>query len=419
MLGTIVCACAIGCTAARAQELRAGAAVTLRAAQAAAASNVDVVIARRALDVARGDVIAADHAPSPQLIAKASQMDLQHGIGGGSLLRDKRIDKSLGIDWTLERGGKREARTALALANAQAARADWIEATVQQRIAASSAFFDLLAAQEKLAQVEAISQGSQRLAQTARRRVQAGDLSRQESARVEIEAERARADVQGASADRARAQLALAQVTGLAAPLEAVSEWPAIDGSAGTQPWDIEQRADVRAARERVSAAQHALEGAAALRKSDVTLGASYDHFPGTSNRLVELRVQVPLAGGIGYGFQGEVARAQAQLAQAEAQLEKTRRAAATEMGRLAQDVQASAARAASYEQIIVPRAQDVAQAAEFAYTRGAMPLTEVLDARRTLRAVRLEDIAARADHARALAAWQLRRSEPAETETP
>jgi cobalt-zinc-cadmium efflux system outer membrane protein len=131
------------------------------------------------------------------------------------------------------------------------------------------------------------------------------------------------------------------------------------------------------------------------------------------------LRLQVPLAGEVGYAFQGEIERARAQLAQADDQLEKIRRAAAADMARLAQDLRSAAARAASYEDTIVPRAREVAQGAEYAYGRGAMPLTDLIDARRTLRAVLLEEIAARADHARALAAWQLRQREPADFVSP
>jgi cobalt-zinc-cadmium efflux system outer membrane protein len=200
---------------------------------------------------------------------------------------------------------------------------------------------------------------------------------------------------------------------------QAAGGWPSDVIDTKAAPFDIDQRADVRAARERVQAAQRALDGAIALSKNDVTVGASYDHYPGTSTRLIELRLQVPLAGVVGYGYAGEVARAQAQLAQAEDQFDKTRRAAAADMERLSQDLAASAARAASYRERIVPRAEEVAQGAEYAFGRGAMSLTELIDARRTLRAVLLEAIAARADHARALTAWQLRRREPADPDSP
>lgn len=390
--------------------------VTLADVQRAAAANIDVSLARRAVAAARGDVLAADHAPIPQLTAKASQMDLQNGLGPGNVFRDKRIDKSLGVDWTLERGGKREARTAAAQANAQAARFDLREAVVQQQIAASGVFFDLLAAQEKLEQVGAIEASAKQLAQAAERRVRAGDMSRQDAARVEIEAERASADVRSAVADRSRAQIALVQAIGAPAAPQASGGWPDAEAPSPAAP-DAEQRSDVRAARERMQAAQRALDSALALRKADVTLGASYDHYPGTSSRLVELRVQIPIA--LNYGYEGEVARAQAQLELAQDQLEKTRRAAAADTERLAQDLAASTARAASYRERIVPRAEEVAQGAEYAFGRGAMSLTELIDARRTLRAVRLEAIAARADHARALTAWQLRHRELPDPESP
>ena len=407
-VAALLCACAF-----------CAGAVTLEEAQRAAADNLDVSIARRAWAAARGDVMAADHAPPPQLTAKASQIDLQNGVGGGNVFRDKRIDKSIGLDWTLERGNKRELRTRAAQAGEQAARADLQEAMVLQQVAASNAFYDLLAAQEKLAQVQAIAGSAEQLSQAAQRRVRAGDLSRQDAARVAIEAERARADALGAQADRARAAQALAQATGLPGPLVAAGSWPALAPPEAEGTLDIEGRADVRAARERVTAAQRAFDSAQALRKADVTVGATYDHFPGTSNRLLEVRLQMPLAGEVGYGYQGEIERARAQLALAEDQLEKARRAAGADMQRLAQDLQSASARAAAYDETIVPRARDVAQMAEYAYGRGAMALTELIEARRTLRAVLLEEIAARADHARTLAAWQLRQRQAPEPGTP
>ena len=73
----------------------------------AARNNLDVSLARRALASAQGDIAAADHAPAPVLSTKAASIDLQNGIGGGNLIRQKRIDKAIGVDWTWERGNKR------------------------------------------------------------------------------------------------------------------------------------------------------------------------------------------------------------------------------------------------------------------------------------------------------------------------
>ena len=56
-----------------------------------------------------------------------------------------------------------------------------------------------------------------------------------------------------------------------------------------------------------------------------------------------------------------------------------------------------------------MPRARKVAEMAELAYNKGAMSLTELIDARRTLRSILIEDLVARTDHAKAAQAWLLR----------
>ncbi|MEY2617814.1 MAG: hypothetical protein RL522_816 [Pseudomonadota bacterium] len=385
--------------------------LTLPQVLQAARDNVDVSLARRAVAGAAADVVAADRSPVPVLSAKTSSIDLENGVGPGNTLRDKRIDKGVGLDWTLERGNKRTLRTQAAQRNEQAARLDLAEIQLQQQVLAASAFFELVAAQERIEQVAALERSAADLAAAAQRRLRAGDLSQQDTLRTEIEARRAQADLRGAQAERQRAALALAQLTGLRNELRAQATWPA-PGPVPAHAPDAEQRADVRAARERVQAAQVALDAANALRKNDVTLGASVDHYPGTSRRLLELRLQMPLGGVAGaYGYDGEIARARVALEQAQDQLEKVRRAAEADMGRLLEDLRTASARSADFEDHIVPRARQVAAMAELAYSRGALTLTDLIEARRTLRAVLLDELAARADYARAHTAWQLRQA--------
>ncbi len=391
-------------------------AVSLEQALQAARNNFDVSLTQRAVDAARADVLSADRAPTPILTAKTASIDLQNGVGPGNALSDKRIDKSIGLDWTWERGNKRELRTRSAQFAAQAAQADLDEALVQQQLAAAGAYYDLQAAQERITQVQAIAHSAVELARTAQRRLGAGDVSQQDAARSEIEAERANADLRAAQADRVRAELTLKQVTRLSGALTAGAAWPSPVLALPNLPEpQLEARPDVRAALRRTEVAQAVLESAEALRKNDLTLGTSFDHYPGTSNRLLEFRVQMPLAGLFGnYGYQGELGRATAQLAQAQDLLDKTRQSAALDTSRLQQDLLAASQRALTYQNAIVPRARQVASMAEMAYTKGAMSLTELLDARRTLRSALLEDVATRADHARSLAAWQLRSAAPA-----
>lgn len=392
--------------------------VTLQQALTAARDNADVRMATRALEASRADVLSADHAPLPVLSAKASSIDLQNGIGGGNVLTRKRIDKGIGLDWTWERGDKRELRRRAADQAVRAAGADVDDTRSQQLVATQEAFWALLAAQQKLAEVRAIREAAQQSADVAERRQRAGDLSAQEALRTRIEAERAASDEQAARLERQRAALLLTQLTRLGGPasdaLQAEADWPAL-----TEPTAlpeavadalVDSRPEVRAAQARVDTAQAALEGAQALRKTDVTVGASFDHYPGTSTRLLELRVQIPLQWG--YAYQGEIGRAQAQLDQAREFLDKTRAETRADLQRLAFEARTAAERARRYEQDILPRARQASQGAQLAYDKGALSLTDLLDARRTLRGTLLEAIDARADHARATSAWQLRTAE-------
>ncbi len=382
--------------------------LALAEALQAAARNLEVSIAGRMAAAALADVKVADQAPLPQLTAKLSQIDLQNGVGSGSLLRDKRIDKGVGLDWTWERGDKRALRTEAARRGAAAAQADVDDVRLQQVLAAHAAFFDLLAAQQRLAEVMDIEQGSQQLAATAALRLRAGDLAQQDSARASIEAQRASADSQAARQDLARARSALALLTGLpTATLEARADWPAAAADAAPTAVLVDQRADVRAAAERLRAAEAALAGARALRTSDITWGASLDHYPGTSTRMVELRLQMPLSWG--GRFDGESQRAQAQLDQARDQWDKLRRAAAAEQLLLIEEMRSATLRERSYRDDIVPQSRDVLRRAEIAYTRGALPLTDLLDARRTLRSMLIEALVVRTELAKAIGAWQLR----------
>ena len=403
----------------------AAAASTLNLQQVlqAARQNPDVMAAQRAAVAARADVQAADRAPAPTLSAGVSSIDLQNGVGSGSFWTQKRLDKSLGLDWTWERGNKRALRTEVAERSARAAQADDSDMAVMQQIGAQNAFYDLLAAQQRLQTVQAIAQSAQQLADTAARRLKAGDLSAQEAARTRIEAERARADVHSAQLEQQQATQVLSVWTGQKPPVggwTAQGNWPT-SAPGAAQAEDaidalVEQRPDVAAARERVAAAQAALQAAQALRSVDPSIGASFDHYPdGTrTNRLLALRISVPLTGGQRYD--GEIGRALAQEQQSQDLLQKARLQARSELMALMQGWQASAGRLKIYDEQIVPQAAQVAAQAELAYSKGGLTLTDLLDARRTLKTTQLEALAVRNDHAKALGTWHLR---SASTTTP
>lgn len=388
--------------------------LTLAQVLQAARQNPDALAAQRAAEAARFDVRAADRAPAPTLSAGVSSIDLRNGNGSGSFWTQKRLDKSLGMDWTWERGNKRGLRTEAAERAARAASADSQDMRVLQQMGASGAFYDLMAAQERLQALQALADSARTLAKTADLRLKAGDLSAQDAARTRIEAERTVADLQSAQLAHQQAMQALALWTGQNVPAggwRAEGGWPQATpaGAAGDIDTLVEQRPDVQAARERLAAADAALQGAQALNRADPTLGATFDHYPDgeKTNRLLALRISIPINGFS--RFEGEIGRAVAQKEQAQDLLDKTRVQARAELHSLLQAMQSQTERRQSYEARILPQAQQVAAQAELAYSKGGLNLTDLLDARRTLRATQLEASGVRNDHAHALSAWQLR----------
>ena len=109
--------------------------------------------------------------------------------------------------------------------------------------------------------------------------------------------------------------------------------------------------------------------------------------------------------------YQGEIRNAQVAADSAAVTLEKVRAAAIGELARSAGDARASAARLRRFDSELLPASARSADAAEYAFRNGAVGVMDVLDARRTRRATQLEAAAARADHAKALAAREAARS--------
>jgi cobalt-zinc-cadmium efflux system outer membrane protein len=393
-------------------------AINLALVLQSAAQNLGVQQAQRSLDASRADVLSANHAPLPNLTLKAASIDLQNGLGAssGNPVNDWRVDKSVGIDVVWERGNKRALRTQTSEQLVSAAQADVQETQAQQQIQAAVAFFEWAAAHQRESLMQSMAQSAQQLHQAAQQRLRAGDVSEQDADRMAIEWSKAQGDVAQARSDRTRSALILQLLTALPGPVDgwqASDSWPNANPAGSLelsavqlQTW-VQARSDVTAAQQRWLAARSALELAQSLKKKDITWGGAYDHYPPNSNSLVELRVQIPLHWG--YGFEGEIGRAAAQLQQAEVALERARIAAQTDISDAAQVLRHAQERLQLFEAQILPRAQKIAAQADYAYQKGGLSLTDLIEARRTLRSTQLDALSARTEHAKAHTQWDIR----------
>jgi len=371
--------------------------------------NREVKLARVAVRGAEADLVAAGQAPNPQLSLNVASLSPQDGVGAGGL-REKQMDSILRLEQLIERGDKRELRAQSAGAKLEATQRDFDETRRQQRLALWSAYYDLLLAQEKKGSAEDTAALYARSLAAGEARLKAGDISLSDRSRLRVEKLRADNDARQAVADWERAQLALAYLTGeetRASQLVAADAWPALAADAAGGEANIAQRPDVRAAQARLVAAEAARDLARSLKKRDVTVGVQLEHnLQNAPRNSFGFGVSVPLF--VRYEYEGEIARAEADLQLAREQLERLVAQALGDADQARSQLAASAERRQRFENELLADAERVASAAEFAYGKGAMGLIDLLDARRTWRQVRLEAAQARADYAKAQAAWRM-----------
>jgi cobalt-zinc-cadmium efflux system outer membrane protein len=373
----------------------------------------ELIAARRAIESAGAMRDIAAVRPNPTLSLNTSSISSNPGIGPGGL-NQKRVDTVLRIDQPFERGGKRELRMDAAEGLERAARGDSLDVLRLQLAQLRGAYYDLKQAEERVAILAETAQLFGRTLAAAQSRLKAGDLAAAEVAKVQVDHERAQNDVRASQADLARARISLAYLIGEdrePEALRAADPWPAKET---LEPASIERaimqsadtRPDVGAAKARVAAAEKLRDLAMSQRTRDITLGAQYERFPGTvPSDSIGFGISVPLF--TGNDFSGDIRRAEVDRYAALDALDRARAIAGNDIRRAASDLAAASERLERYDSTLLDAAQRTATAVEFAFQRGATSVLEVLDARRTLRAVRIEALAARTDHAKALAAWR------------
>ena len=106
------------------------------------------------------------------------------------------------------------------------------------------------------------------------------------------------------------------------------------------------------------------------------------------------------------YNFEGELALAETGLTAAMAARNRQVAIAQNEIRRAQNDLRAADERRRRLNEDLLPQARRALDSAEFAYQRGATSLLDLLDARRTQRALELEAVTAAAEFAKARATW-------------
>jgi cobalt-zinc-cadmium efflux system outer membrane protein len=365
--------------------------------------NHDLEHARSQINMAKADTLSAAQRPNPQLSYNLST------IGAG---RDHRYlngsDHVVRIEQTFERGNKRELRMESADLSLKASQQNYADFKRQSRTLLYQLYYQLLLAQEKLRITKDNAELFKKTIEAAQLKLDVGEISQAELSRVDLDKLRADNDVMQAQNNLKQAQVDLAFYIGEennASLIEASDAWPKVLEKIYQKPIDIEGRADIKAALLKIKAAEANRELARAFKKRDVTIGAQVEHNSlDLESNTIGFGVSIPLM--TGYGYEGEIARAESEYQLAEHELEHLRAQAISEINKAKGDLMNSEERVLHYDDSLLKEANKVLQSAEFSYKQGAQSVMDFLDARRTYKVTQIEAMNARYDYAKSLSAW-------------
>ncbi|WP_435608637.1 TolC family protein [Pseudomonas knackmussii] len=348
------------------------------ALRSAYASNPELSAAGRAIGIAEGERVQAGLLPNPTL-----SWDTE----------DTRADSaitSLSLSQPIELGGKRGARVAVAERGQDIAAVELEVRRNALRADLLEAFEAAWRTQERLRLGELSTELAQRGLRAAQARVRAGKSAPLEATRAQVQLSEVRLEQQRARVERDDAYRALASLMGQAEP-----GFAEVGGSAerlsAPEPARLLQRlddtAELRLARLQIDQRDAAVNLARSQRVPDldVSLGSQYDRVARERVNLVGLSMPLPLFDRNQGNLLAETRRAdQARDLRNASELRLRRETRqAIDLWRTAQD------EVQTLRDSQLPAAREAVDSATRGFEMGKFGFLEVLDAQRTLLAVR------------------------------
>ena len=376
--------------------------------------NLELAAQRANIPIAEAQIAVAKVFPDPALTAGVGALDV---TGKGSPTAT-----TLGLGVTLELGGKRGARVAVATSDVGQVRAELDDFLRGLRANATESFIEGLYARLVLDRKRQTLRSLEKLVTVNEDRLRAGDVGKVALAQSRVEAQRFRGEVLSAEANVAAADLGLAVYLGAGGGGGPQRVAAAGDLKLKPRTFDVEGLiAEARANRPDLASKRRAVEGASARvdlahanRWVDVTLNVGWAHsFAGARGTdfaqppydALSGTVTVPLP--FSKAYRGELNAALATRVQSRTTVAAAELRIDVEVRQAAARYKASVDKLGLYTGGLMTDAEQVLDATLYNYQRGGATLLEVLVAQRTVNEVYLSYYDAMAEHARALVALE------------
>src|ERR1022692_3035842 len=362
------------------------------AIQMAMRHNHNLLAARTTIQQNQAEETTANLRPNPTLFADWEYLPLFSPSSQNSQYLQGSTEADLGLGYLIERGRKRQHRLQAAKDITAQTRSLVADNERSLTFNVASRFVNVQLAESTLELAEQDLKSFQQTVDLGEIRYKAGAISEDDYLKIELQLLQFETDVQQAQLARVQALSDLRQLLGY----ESVSPDYDVTGLFDYQPLKgnledlqmkaLQNRPDLRAAQQGVTATDSQYELQRAIGKPDVTVQANYSHVNGIN--AATFYGSVPLA--IFNRNQGEIARTRFAITQAQEQEKAANGQVMTDVRDAYEGLRVNDRVIQLYRSGYLDVAQKDRDISEYAYKRGAVSLLDFLDAERSYRATQL-----------------------------
>ena len=371
------------------------------AIQMAVQHNHNMLAMMTTIQQAEAEEITANLRPNPTLFADWEYLplgapahqnpNLYPNVSTNDYLNNN-TEGDIGLSYLIERGKKRQHR--LQAAKDITAQTRSLVADDERGLTFNTAslFVNVQLAESTIELAEKDLKSFQKTVDLGELRYNKGAISEDDYLKIKLQLLQFETDYQQAELARAQALSDLRQLLGY----ESVSADYDVAGPFDYQPLNgnledfqlkaLQNRPDLRAAQQGVTAARSLYELQKAIGKQDVTVQGNYSHVNGLNAANFLGSIPLPIFN----RNQGEIARTRFAITQAQEQEKATNGQALTDVRDAYEGLRVSDRIVQLYRSGYLDVAQKDRDISEYAYQRGAVSLLDFLDAERNYRATQL-----------------------------
>jgi cobalt-zinc-cadmium efflux system outer membrane protein len=362
------------------------------AIQMAIQHNHNLLAARTTIQESQAEEITANLRPNPVLLGDAQFLPVFQPDQFSSDYLDNSAQFDLGVSYLFERGQKRQHRLQAAKDVTAETRSQVADNERTLTFNVASQFIAVELAESTLELANQDLKSFQSTVDITQARYTAGDIGEDDLLKIKLQLLQFQMDVSQAQLARTQGLSDLRQLLGY----ESVGPDYDIAGSFDYQPISgaledfqakaLENRPDLRAAQQGLTAANSQHELQKAIGKRDVTGQIDYTHLAYLNDVSLFGQIQLPIFD----RNQGEIARSAFAITQAQEQEKFANGQVLTDVRDAYESVRSNDRIVTLYRSGYLDDAKQSRDIAEFAYRHGAASLLDYLDAERTYRATQL-----------------------------